>query len=103
MANENQGSNENNLYNLLGTAATVSKRVSAEGTNYFHIRFATMLKGKPSTVTAMAFGKAHDAIAEKLVEGGEIRLNGYFEQGSEGGRIFTVTGLGREARQSVAA
>jgi hypothetical protein len=95
-------SKQNKLYNLLGTAAVVNDRVSRTGTPYFYIRFATRIADKPQTVTAMAFGKSHEAIKEHLSEGSEIRLNGYFAEGSEGGRTFTVTALGAEPKQVAA-
>ena len=87
---------QNELYNLQGVVNSVEHRVSKTKTPYAYIKFATTLKGKPSVMTAMAFGKAFEAVKDAAIEGATVRLNGFFASAPDGGRTFTVVQLGRE-------
>lgn len=84
-------------YNLPGTIHQVVHASDRNGRPYARMRFAFVAQGRTQERTAMAFGKAYDAVKNSLVEGAAIRLYGKFESGT-----FAVIGLGPPPRTPIA-
>lgn len=84
---------------MSGTLGTVVSKSSKTGTPYLMAPFTyTTAAGKTLTRTAMAFGKARDAVLDKFVSGAEIRLYGRYDGGT-----FAVIGLGLPPKGNVPA
>jgi hypothetical protein len=63
---------------------------------YTVFSFSTVLRGKPTTRLAMAFGGAHDAL--KGIVAGQQRIYARIDGG-----VFNVVGFGRAVKEKVAA
>jgi hypothetical protein len=101
---------KNSAFNMLGTVSQVESRTDKNGSPYIVAKFTTILKGKQQTRTLMVSGKALlernlangttvEALGPKLVEGGEVRVYGFFErapatEGRIGGEFICAIGLG---------
>jgi hypothetical protein len=90
---QSTAANSNRAYNLAGTVSDINVRTSKTGTPYTVATFTTTLQGRETTRKAMAFGKAHDALAG-LVDG-PCRLFVKIDGG-----VFAVIGLGLEPKSA---
>ena len=91
----NDADKKDTLYNIGGTLSEIDYRTNTNGTPYFYGKLDTVLKGRKTKITVMGFGKALENVRPSLVEGAEVRFNGHFSRGSEGGQSFSVVQLGR--------
>lgn len=91
----------NRAYNLTMTATEISTKTDSAGKNFIKAKVGLTIRGRETTRTLIAQGKAMEAIKDTLVVGSEVKIRCLFsnadnDDGSKGGEYLTAIGLPRE-------